>query len=191
MKSLRFVTSNSTEQALRPIVLSASTSRVRGLGYGPIRVVHRLKLSDPGRWRIGGSRSIDSHAHPVAPALFDRDPVPARPSVTQVVGVTFECDFPSEARSKRIVSTSALPADLTPGGDRRGRQESGLAAGEDLYPPRPRAHSRDIDPTLVITQDLCAVCAVDVTEVNKAVAFLGCHCRGGLSVDLDPDAGRR
>ena len=27
----------------------------------------------------------------------------------QLVGVTFECDFPAEAKSKRIVSTSALP----------------------------------------------------------------------------------
>ena len=31
-----------------------------------------------------------------------------------VVGVTFECDFPVEARSRRIVSTSAMPEGLTP-----------------------------------------------------------------------------
>jgi len=31
-----------------------------------------------------------------------------------VVGVTFECDFPTEARSRRIVSTTALTPDLTP-----------------------------------------------------------------------------
>ena len=31
-----------------------------------------------------------------------------------VVGVTFECDFPAEARSRRIVSTSAMPEGLTP-----------------------------------------------------------------------------
>ena len=31
-----------------------------------------------------------------------------------VVGVTFECDFPDAARRKRIVSTSALPEGFTP-----------------------------------------------------------------------------
>ena len=31
-----------------------------------------------------------------------------------VVGVTFECDFPEEARTRRIVSTSAMPEGLTP-----------------------------------------------------------------------------
>jgi iron complex transport system substrate-binding protein len=30
-----------------------------------------------------------------------------------VVGVTFECDYPPEARSRRIVSTSALPSGLS------------------------------------------------------------------------------
>ena len=30
-----------------------------------------------------------------------------------VVGVTFECDYPPEARTRRVVSTSALPEGLT------------------------------------------------------------------------------
>ena len=50
----------------------------------------------------------------------------------EVVGVTFECNFPPAARSRRIVSTSSLPAGLSP------RQiddevRARLAAGEDLY----------------------------------------------------------
>lgn len=32
----------------------------------------------------------------------------------QVVGVTFECDYPAEARQRRIVSTSTLPEGLAP-----------------------------------------------------------------------------
>jgi iron complex transport system substrate-binding protein len=91
----------------------------------------------------------------------------------QVVGVTFECDFPPEARSKRIVSTSALPEGLTPSEiDAVVKQR--LAAGEDLY-RLDRGAFADIDPTLVVTQDLCAVCAVDVTKVDDAVAYLGCN----------------
>ena len=99
----------------------------------------------------------------------------------QVVGVTFECDFPPEARSKRIVSTSALPEGLTPSEiDTVVKQR--MAAGEDLYRLDRNAFA-DIDPTLVITQDLCAVCAVDVTEVDDAVAYLGCSAE---ILTLDP-----
>lgn len=90
----------------------------------------------------------------------------------QVVGVTFECDFPPEARSKRIVSTSALPEGLSPAEiDAVVKQR--MAAGEDLY-RLDRGAFADIDPTLVVTQDLCAVCAVDVTKVDDAIEYLGC-----------------
>ncbi len=99
----------------------------------------------------------------------------------QVVGVTFECDFPAEARTKRIVSTSALPEGLTPVEiDAVVKQR--MAAGEDLY-HLDRDAFADIDPTLVVTQDLCAVCAVDVTKVDDAVAYLGCSAQ---ILTLDP-----
>jgi iron complex transport system substrate-binding protein len=90
----------------------------------------------------------------------------------QVVGVTFECDFPPEARTRRIVSTSALPEGLSPAEIDAVVKER-MAGGEDLYRLNRHAFA-DIDPTLVVTQDLCAVCAVDVSEVSDAVAYLGC-----------------
>jgi iron complex transport system substrate-binding protein len=91
----------------------------------------------------------------------------------QVVGVTFECDFPDEARSKRVVSTSALPSGLSPAEIDAVVKER-MAAGEDLY-RLDRGAFAELDPTLVLTQDLCAVCAVDVTEVDDALAYLGCR----------------
>ena len=90
----------------------------------------------------------------------------------EVVGVTFECDFPQEARSRRIVSTSAMPEGLGP----REIDDFVAAAmqrGEDLYHLDEGALS-DLDADLVVTQDLCAVCAVDVTAVDDALAHLGC-----------------
>ncbi len=99
----------------------------------------------------------------------------------QVVGVTFECDFPPEARTKRIVSTSALPAELDPAQiDAVVKQR--MADGEDLY-RLDRGAFADLDPTLVVTQDLCAVCAVDVTKVDDAMAYLGCTAQ---VLTLDP-----
>ncbi len=90
----------------------------------------------------------------------------------QVVGVTFECDFPDEARTRRIVSTSALPDGLSPAAIDAVVKER-MTAGEDLYRLDAGALD-DLDPTLVVTQDLCAVCAVDVSEVDDALAHLGC-----------------
>lgn len=89
-----------------------------------------------------------------------------------VVGVTFECDFPGEARTKRIVSTSALPENLTPA-EIDAVVKARVAAGEDLY-RLDRGALSEIDPELVVTQDLCAVCAVDVSEVDDALDFLAC-----------------
>ena len=90
-----------------------------------------------------------------------------------VVGVTFECDFPPAARERRVVSTSAMPEGLTP-------QEiddfvgAAVAAGEDLYRLDAGALA-DLDADLVVTQDLCAVCAIDVTTVDDALTHLGCR----------------
>jgi iron complex transport system substrate-binding protein len=98
-----------------------------------------------------------------------------------VVGVTFECDFPPEARNRQIVSNTSLPSGLTPSqidAEVRAR----LAAGQDLYTLDADA-LRAIDPDLVVTQDLCAVCAVDVSEVDQALDYLGCRA---AVVTLDP-----
>ncbi|MEO7233967.1 MAG: cobalamin-binding protein [Lapillicoccus sp.] len=90
-----------------------------------------------------------------------------------VVGVTFECDFPAEARTRRIVSTSALPEGLDAAEiDRVVTQR--MRAGEDLYHLDAGALS-DLDADLVVTQDLCAVCAVDVSVVDDALRHLGCR----------------
>jgi iron complex transport system substrate-binding protein len=90
-----------------------------------------------------------------------------------VVGVTFECDFPVEARDRQIVSTSALTPGLTPG-QIDAEVKARIAAGEDLYHLDEGALAT-LDADLVLTQDLCAVCAVDVTTVDDALEHLGCR----------------
>ncbi len=89
-----------------------------------------------------------------------------------VVGVTFECDYPPEARERRIVSTSAMPEGLTPA-DIDAYVVGAMARGEDLYHLSADALA-GLDADLVVTQDLCAVCAVDVSVVDEALAHLGC-----------------
>ncbi len=98
----------------------------------------------------------------------------------ELVGVTFECDFPPQARQRRIVSTSAIPEGLSP----REIDEfvsRAMARGEDLYHLAADALA-GLDPDLVVTQDLCAVCAVDVSVADDALAHLGCRAEV-LTVD--------
>ncbi|GAA2737091.1 cobalamin-binding protein [Pedococcus aerophilus] len=91
----------------------------------------------------------------------------------QVVGVTFECDTPAEARTRTIVSTTAIPEGLPPH-EIDAFVSRAMAAGEDLYHLDSGALSA-LDADLVVTQDLCAVCAVDVSVVDDALAYLGCR----------------
>jgi iron complex transport system substrate-binding protein len=98
----------------------------------------------------------------------------------EVVGVTFECDHPREARSRTIVSSTTVPEGLTPAQiDEEVRTR--VAAGEDLYRLDEGA-LRDLDADLIVTQDLCAVCAVDVNSVDAALRHLGCRAQV-LTVD--------
>jgi iron complex transport system substrate-binding protein len=98
-----------------------------------------------------------------------------------VVGVTFECDFPPEARQRRIVSNTTLPGGLTPA-QIDAAVRARIAAGEDLYTLDEGA-LRAMDPDLIVTQDLCAVCAVDIAEVDQALEHLGCQAE---VLTLDP-----
>jgi iron complex transport system substrate-binding protein len=98
-----------------------------------------------------------------------------------VVGVTFECDVPDGARGPRIVSGTVLPEGLEPG-EIDAMVKARMAAGQSLYTLDEGA-LRSLRPDLVVTQDLCAVCAVDVAEVDAALHHLGCTAD---VVTLDP-----
>lgn len=98
-----------------------------------------------------------------------------------VVGVTFECDHPAEAQSRAIVSLSTMTEGLSPA-EIHAEVKAKLAAGEDLYRLDENALA-GIDPDVVITQDLCAVCAVATDSVDDALDHLGCRSQ---VVTIDP-----
>lgn len=88
----------------------------------------------------------------------------------ELAGVTHECDFPPEAMRLPKLTSSALPDAANPGEiDRHVRRS--LHAGSSLY---------DLDaelletlaPDLIVTQELCAVCAVSYEIVDRAAKRL-------------------
>lgn len=99
-----------------------------------------------------------------------------------LVGVTFECNEPARARlEKRIVVAGRDTSGMTPGDiDRYVRDQ--LAAGEDLYTLDAGALA-EIAPDVILTQDLCRVCALPTTHVEDALDYLGCRAD---VISLDP-----
>ena len=75
-----------------------------------------------------------------------------------VMGVTFECDYPDVARSKAIVVSSKLPHGLSQREIDRLVKEFSLRR-ESLY-RLDVEKLEEIKPDLIVTQDLCHVCAV-------------------------------
>ncbi|HEY3096359.1 MAG TPA: ABC transporter substrate-binding protein [Acidimicrobiia bacterium] len=98
-----------------------------------------------------------------------------------LIGVTHECDEPADARTKRVVVHSALAPDLSPAEiDREVRERS--ARGEPLS-LLDTDYLRDVPPDVILTQDLCQVCAVPAGDVDAALGKLGCRAD---VVSLDP-----
>jgi iron complex transport system substrate-binding protein len=115
------------------------------------------------------------------------------PSATEIVyqlglsehlyGVSFECDYPEEARSVPVVSGTALPTDTSLSAQQIDTEVSTrIAAGLSIY-TLDDALLRSIDPDLILAQDLCRVCAVPSGAVEKALEVIGCHAE---VVSLDP-----
>jgi iron complex transport system substrate-binding protein len=115
------------------------------------------------------------------------------PSATEIVfalglgdaleGVTFECDYPPQARTKTVVSGTALPTDR-PLTAREIDDEvtAKVHAGEPIY-TLDAQRIRAIQPNLILAQDLCEVCAVPSGAVRDALDVLGCRAE---VVSLDP-----
>jgi iron complex transport system substrate-binding protein len=88
----------------------------------------------------------------------------------EVVGVTHECDYPEAARGLPALTSSLLPAQLDAAGiDRHVR--ASVHAGSSLY-GLDDVRLAELEPDLIVTQELCAVCAVSYEIVDRAVKRL-------------------
>jgi iron complex transport system substrate-binding protein len=115
------------------------------------------------------------------------------PSATEIVfalglgddleGVTYECDFPSEATTKPVISDTALPQDRPLSSaeideavrERMERKEPIYVLNKELI--------KKIQPDLILAQDLCRVCAVPSGQVEDALKELGSEAD---VISLDP-----
>jgi iron complex transport system substrate-binding protein len=116
------------------------------------------------------------------------------PSATEIVyalglgddlaGVTYECDYPADARSKPVVVETALPQDRPlSAGETDALVAEFMDRGEPIY-TLDKDLIRRIQPDLILAQDLCRVCAVPSGQVTDALAELGCTSE---VISLDPN----
>jgi iron complex transport system substrate-binding protein len=99
-----------------------------------------------------------------------------------LVGVTFECDEPAAARAEKTVVVGGRDTrGMTPG-EIDSYVRTQLAAGRDLYTLHADALA-GLQPDLILTQDLCRVCALPSGHVEDALDYLGCHAD---VLSLDP-----
>lgn len=89
-----------------------------------------------------------------------------------LVGVTHECAWPPEAAVKRHVSHTRIPAGAT-----SAEIDAVVTQAAQGGPPTTWLDDeaiRELAPDLILTQDLCAVCAVPAGQVDEALSRLGC-----------------
>jgi iron complex transport system substrate-binding protein len=89
----------------------------------------------------------------------------------QLVGVTHECDYPPEAQTKPVVVRSVLPVEGMSQREIDTAVTERLRDGLSLYQVD-EALVRAIAPDLIITQNLCQVCAPSGNEVTQLLKSL-------------------
>ncbi|MEU4562988.1 cobalamin-binding protein [Actinoplanes sp. NPDC023936] len=99
-----------------------------------------------------------------------------------LVGVTFECDEPPAARSTKTVVVGGRDTKAMTPAEIDDYVRTQMAAGGDLYTLHADALA-NLAPDLILTQDLCRVCALPSGHVEDALAHLGCRAD---VLSLDP-----
>ena len=89
----------------------------------------------------------------------------------QICGVSHECDYPPEARTKPVLVRNALPV------ERMSQREIDVAVSERLRQGLSlytidEALIQKIAPDLIVTQNLCEVCAPAGNEISAALRLL-------------------
>jgi iron complex transport system substrate-binding protein len=99
----------------------------------------------------------------------------------ELVAVTHECDYPPAALKLPRVTRDLLPPDLTPAEIDTAVKQRTLN-GEPIY-ELDGAALHKLQPDLIVTQELCAVCAVSVDDVRELAEEIDSQ---PIVVPLDP-----
>jgi len=88
-----------------------------------------------------------------------------------IVGVTHECDYPPEIKSKPVVVRNVLPIEKMSQSEIDRAVSERMREGKSLYEIDEQL-LRDLAPDLILTQNLCQVCAPSGNEVSQVIKAL-------------------
>jgi len=89
----------------------------------------------------------------------------------QLMGISHECDYPPELKGKPTVVHSVLPVERMSQAEIDAAVAERLRNGQSLY-QIDEERLRAIEPDLILTQDLCQVCAPSGNEAAHALQAL-------------------
>jgi iron complex transport system substrate-binding protein len=100
----------------------------------------------------------------------------------ELIGVTHECDWPPEVAGKPVMTRSVYDLEGTPSRTIHQLVDSAVHGGSSLYVLDEGALAA-AEPDLILTQELCPVCAVSYREVNEVARTIDADIR---VVSLEP-----
>jgi iron complex transport system substrate-binding protein len=86
----------------------------------------------------------------------------------ELVGISHECDYPPSVRSVPIMVEPMIPSDELASDDIDRQVRELVASGQRLYRLKDRL-MRDARPDLVLSQDLCHVCAITPEQLHDTL----------------------
>ena len=88
-----------------------------------------------------------------------------------IVGITHECDYPPEIKSKPVVVRAVLPLETMSQSEIDRAVAERIRNGQSLYEIDEQL-LRELAPDLILTQNLCQVCAPSGNEVSQVIKAL-------------------
>jgi len=93
-------------------------------------------------------------------------------ATTQVVGVTHECNYPKEAKSKpRVINVAFDPSNMS-SKEIDDKIVELFGNGKDIYIINDRI-LKELRPDIIIAQGICEVCSPFTKEIKHSISILG------------------
>ncbi|MGI9010202.1 MAG: cobalamin-binding protein [Nitrososphaeraceae archaeon] len=100
----------------------------------------------------------------------------------QIVGVTHECNYPKEAKSKPKVINSSFDASTMSSKEIDNKIVELFGNGNDIYIINEKI-LKELKPDLIVAQGICEVCSPFTKEIKRALSILGYNSK---VIVLDP-----
>ncbi len=90
---------------------------------------------------------------------------------SQIIGVTHECNYPEEAKSKPKIINSAFDASVLSSKEIDNKIVELFRNGKDIYIINDNI-LKELRPDIIIAQGICEVCSPFTKEINRAISIL-------------------